>query len=122
MSERPEIEKDSGKETSIKQINEKQQKEELKQSQNLFKLRTNDIGWRLQNRPIYGKFFIELLKWQNMIVFGILVLAFLFGILDKIGYILSIIIAGTLVETMITARIIVRWLFSDIDYTIKKEQ
>ncbi|MFZ5391860.1 MAG: hypothetical protein ACOZAR_01565 [Patescibacteria group bacterium] len=118
MSENPNIKIST--DFSKNDIDQEQQKEELKQQSDLFELRTEDIKWRLNNRSSYGKFFIDLLKWQNIIVFAILISAFIFGVLDKVGYVLSLIIAGTLIETMITARIIVKWIFSEIDYTIKK--
>lgn len=82
----------------------------------LLQLRERDIDWRITRRPVYGFVLLLLLFTQNAIVFGLVITSYLAHNLEELSLVLGIIITGTLVETAVTVRLIIQWLFSNIDY------
>lgn len=106
--------------TSVDELEKDAKKNEHNHYQKLRTLREQDIEWRIDRRPYYGVAMLLLLIVQNLVVFGLVVWAFACNKLAEVGYILSIILAATLIETAITVRIIIQWLFSNIDYSTKK--
>ena len=82
----------------------------------LDKIVLKDHDWRVRARSVYGDAFMVLLFVQNAIVFGIIVLAFFMGELKDLSLILGIVLTGTLGETYFVIRVIVQWIFSNINY------
>ncbi len=83
----------------------------------LFKLRERDIEWKIRNRPWFGGLMLFLLFGQNLATFVLIAWALYQGTLDDLSLIFSILTSATLVETAVTVRAIIAWLFSNIDYT-----
>ncbi|MBS1611805.1 MAG: hypothetical protein JST49_03225 [Bacteroidetes bacterium] len=79
-------------------------------------LRVRDNSWKLSARQEYGSFFTILLIAQNMAVFGIVIYCIKHDKLENLQPILSILITATLTETYFIIRIMVQWMFADIDY------
>lgn len=78
-----------------------------------------DISWKLRARKTYSIAFFIFLLLQNIFVYG-----FVFYIYQKgqgnfknLQPILSAIILGTIGETIGVIQIMVKWIFSDIDYS-----
>ncbi len=81
----------------------------------LINLRLDDIKWRIRRRPVYGALLIGLLFVQNLAVF-----AWLFWMgpnISKVENAFNFLITGTLIETALIVRIIVEWLFKEIDFS-----
>lgn len=102
------------------EVLEKKSKEtETNHISRLFKLRENDIDWKVKKRPYFGWALILLFIAQNAVVFGLVVAAFINGTMESLEVVLGIIVTGTLAETAIGVNVIIKWLFSDIDYQKK---
>jgi hypothetical protein len=86
----------------------------------LIGLRIDDIRWRIKRRPVYGGILILLLFLQNAAVFT---WTFMMGEnIKKVETAFNFLITGTLVETALIIRIIVEWLFKEIDFSLYKRE
>lgn len=85
----------------------------------LLKERIKDVQWRITARKFYGYMFLLLLFLQNAIVFYLVGNAYFANKLSTLQPVFAVLIPATLLETAYTVKIIVQWLFRDIDYTIK---
>ena len=83
-------------------------------------LRFKDIEWKLKSRKHYGFAIFFLLCAQNAVVFFFVGYAFFFSKenLKDTQLILTVLAPGTLLETAFMVKILVQWLFSDINYKI----
>ena len=83
-------------------------------------LRLNDIQWKLESRKRYGFRIFFLLCLQNFVVFGLVVCVLIFAKenLKDMQLVLTVLLPATLLETAFMVKILVQWLFSDINYKI----
>ncbi len=79
-------------------------------------LQREDITWKVTARKRYGFAMVVLLFLQNFVVFTILLYALFTGQLPELQVIFGIIVPATLGETAFMVKIIIEWLFRDIDY------
>lgn len=79
-------------------------------------IKTFDISSRIESRNRYGLFMIILLYLQNLAVFAIIFWALWADRLTELQPILSVVVTATLIETGYSIKIIVQFLFKDIDY------
>ena len=84
-------------------------------------LELKDNSWRVEARESFGQFFFILLVVQNIAVFALVWYCVKHRTIENLQPILGIIITGTLTETYFIIRIIVEWVFKDINYTKKQE-
>lgn len=82
-------------------------------------LKIDDISWRLKNRQNFQTFLIRLLVFQNIVVFGLFGAGLLFNKLQGLENAFTVLISGTLAETVLLIQIIVKWLYSEIPYEKK---
>jgi len=82
----------------------------------LLKLKVKDHTWRIEARDKYAQIFVGLLIAQNIAVFFLVYLAYALEDLKEVGTVLSVLVTATLIETGYIIKIIVQWIFSDIDY------
>lgn len=82
----------------------------------LAELRLRDAEWRIRTRPRVGWTIIVLLIAQNALVGLTILIAALNGGLQSTAPVLIGISAATLGETAAIVQIVVKWLFSEIDY------
>ena len=79
----------------------------------------SDIRWRLDARKLYARIFSLFLLIQNLFVMYIVDFSFRSGIdLGKLQLVLSVLIAGTIGQTVGVIQIMVKWIFSDINYNL----
>ena len=90
--------------------------ENSKLERELFELKVKDHTWKIGARTIYARIFVGLLITQNIIVFTLVCIAYKTETLKNLSLVFSTLFTATLVETAYIIRIIVEWLFSDIDY------
>lgn len=83
----------------------------------LSEIQIEDITWKVRARKQFGWAMLVLLAAQNIIVFGVLIYALVIGRLEELQIIFGIIIPATLGETAYMVKIIIEWLFRDIDYS-----
>jgi hypothetical protein len=79
-------------------------------------LKIEDINWRLKNRQQFQAFLIRLLVFQNIIVFSLFGIGLVFNKLQGLENAFTVLIGGTLAETVALIQIIVKWLYSEIPY------
>jgi hypothetical protein len=80
------------------------------------KLRHRDAEWRIKARPVVGGTFIVLLLLQNFLLAVLIGGLAIAGDLSHSATLISVVTASTFAETAVIVRIVVKWLFSDIDY------
>lgn len=102
----------------IKEISSVPQQDVAKKAsqKTIEEIKIDDHTWRLKARKRYGTTFVSLLLVQNIVVFWMVGHAYCNDKLSDLSLVLSVIITGTLVETAYIIRIIVQWVFSNIDY------
>jgi hypothetical protein len=83
-------------------------------------LKIEDINWRLKNRQKFQTFLIRLLVFQNVVVFGLFGVGLIFNKLQGLENAFTVLIGGTLAETVALIQIIIKWLFSEIPYEKSK--
>lgn len=83
-------------------------------------IQKEDYSWKVKARKPYGLALMILLFLQNFLVFSILIWALYADKLRELQYIFSIIIPATLVETAYMVKVIIEWLFKDINYPPKR--
>jgi hypothetical protein len=84
------------------------------------KIRLSDVNWRVNTRKMFAWCLLVLLFLQNLAVFGITFTAYFQNRLQDLSLIFSVLVSATLVETAFSIKIIVEWLFKDIDYSSTK--
>lgn len=89
---------------------------DLPQVEDLAALRLKDVRWRIDTRPRVGWTIISLLIAQNVAVALGVAGAGITGQLRALVPLFLGISSATLVETAAIVQIVVRWLFSEIDY------
>jgi hypothetical protein len=87
---------------------------------NFHKLQVDDINQQLEWRPKVLKFTAKGLVAQNIIAFLLVITALLMNRLDKLNLVFSTLIGATLLQTGYVAKVMVQFLFSDIDYHDKE--
>ncbi|MFS8131161.1 MAG: hypothetical protein ACMG57_04235 [Candidatus Dojkabacteria bacterium] len=83
-------------------------------------IQKKDYSWKVDARKPYGYALMVLLFLQNFLVFGILIWALAVNKLAELQVIFSVIIPATLVETAYMVKVIIEWLFKDINYPPKR--
>lgn len=96
-------------------------KETQKQNRKLIELNIQDIQWRLTTRKRFGWIILILLLCQNIAVFILVFVAYFRGDLDKLAIVFSVLVSATLGETVLVVKIIIEWLFRDINYSISNK-
>lgn len=81
-------------------------------------IQLTDNTWRVAARKYFAWCFLGLLGVQNIIVYGLVIWAFVTGRLEDLSTVIGTIVTGTLVETYLVIRIIVEWIFQDINYAM----
>lgn len=79
-------------------------------------LQLEDYTWRVKSRKNYARILIGLLLAQNSIVFGLVGYALIMGTIQDLQLIFGVLISATLVETAYMVRVIVVWMFKEINY------
>ncbi|MEP7104134.1 MAG: hypothetical protein ABI721_05510 [Candidatus Dojkabacteria bacterium] len=82
-------------------------------------IQKKDYSWKVDARKPYGLALVILLFIQNALVFAILIIALFTDKLAALQVIFSVIIPATLVETAYMVKVIIEWLFKDINYPPK---
>ncbi len=82
------------------------------------KIQLKDNQWRVSARKWFAWLFLGLLAAQNVVVFGLVVFAYIAGSLDGLENMFSVLVSVTLGETYLVIKIIVEWIFHDIKYSI----
>jgi hypothetical protein len=91
-------------------------------NKNILRLEIDDIKRRIISRNRYGIALIILLYIQNIFVFSLVAVALGLNRLQELQLIFATLTAATLGETVFTVNIIIKWLFKDINYNIKKNK
>lgn len=87
---------------------------------NLIDFFEGDIRWKLTARKRYSLIFSLCLLLQNIVVYGFVYHVYRQGsgsLLKDLQPIISVLVIGTIGQTVAVIRIMVRWIFSDIDYS-----
>lgn len=79
--------------------------------------RLTDIHWRLENREKFKNFLIRLLVTQNVVVFALVIGGMVADKMAGLQLVFATLVGGTLLETAAMVHLIVKWLFSEINYT-----
>ncbi len=79
-------------------------------------LQLEDYTWKVGSRKIYGRVLIGLLLVQNAFVFGLVGYAIVTGNIQDLQLIFAVLVTATLGETAYMVKVIVEWLFRDIQY------
>lgn len=82
----------------------------------LKKLKATDVWITIILRVIFVGFFLTLLFWQNRAVFTFITTALKTKQISSIQPILAVVVGGTLTETYLVVRLMVQFVFRDIDY------
>jgi len=93
---------------------------EFAENEKILKLRSQDYQWRIEAREHYGYLIFQMLFCQNIAVFGLVYLAFFTHELKDLQLILGTVITGTLTATYFSINYLIKWLFTDINYNIRK--
>jgi hypothetical protein len=80
------------------------------------RLRIRDYTEKLDSRRSMKWILITLLLLQNAAVYGLVIWALLTGKLADLQVVIGVVISATLGETYLMVRIMIEWLFKDIDY------
>jgi hypothetical protein len=84
----------------------------------LLEFEVDDIRWKLGARKVFSWTALIVLLAQNFLVFYLVFQAYQDGRLQDLQAILSILVAATLAETVGAIKIMVEWVFKDIEYKI----
>lgn len=88
-------------------------------NQTILNLEVKDKQWKLGARPKLGIGLSILLLVQNALVFWFIFSAYNDARLEEAAIVISIICTATLVETAAIVQIMVRWIFSDMEYKVR---
>ncbi|MFW5702730.1 MAG: hypothetical protein ACOCXP_02065 [Candidatus Dojkabacteria bacterium] len=88
----------------------------LEASEEFIDLQVEDYTWKIRSRKIYARVLTILLISQNILVFGLVVLAMINDQLQELQAIFAVLVAATLGETAFMVKVIIEWLFKDINY------
>lgn len=80
------------------------------------RLRIRDYTEKLDSRRSMKWILIALLFIQNIAVYGLVAWALLNNRLADLQIVLGVVISATLGETYLMVKIMIEWLFKDIDY------
>lgn len=99
---------------------ETQWKTRFSQNQRLFNQQLKDYGQTLIARWIFGAFFSIILLGQNIAVFNFIFESLRAGVIKDISVIVSVVCSATLGETIWVIKIMMEFLFTNIDYSQKE--
>jgi hypothetical protein len=85
-------------------------------TQSITQLRLRDYTEKLDSRRSMKWILISLLLVQNFAVYSLVAWALINGKLADLQVVLGIVISATLGETYLMVKIMIEWLFKDIDY------
>jgi hypothetical protein len=85
-------------------------------SEEFVDLQLEDFTWKIRARKSYGWVLISLLIAQNLVVFSMVGVALLLGEIEDLQLIFAVLVSATLGETAFMVKVIVEWLFKDINY------
>src|SRR5258708_2800021 len=88
--------------------------------QNLHRLQIKDIEQQLEYRPKVIQFTAKLIVWQYIVVAILVWFALLTDKMKDLGIVFGTLVGGTLLQTAYVAKVMVRFLFKDIDYHDKE--
>jgi len=86
-------------------------------SEDLQQVRGIDVKIQIIARVVITAFFGYLLLQQNTTLFNLVTEGVKNGTLERLQPVFSILTGATIAETYLIARIIVEWVFKDINYT-----
>ncbi len=96
--------------------NELQQDIFLDEGNEFSDLQLEDYTWKVIARKNYGKILVALLILQNIAVFGMVIYALVYEKIGDLQIVFGVLIAATLTETAYMVKVIVEWMFKDINY------
>ncbi len=85
----------------------------------ILELEINDKQQKLKARKWIGGFLVVLLIAQNIALFFFVKAAYQNGDLSSLATVISVISTATLVETAAIVHTMVRWIFSEMQFTIR---
>jgi len=85
-------------------------------TQSITQLRLRDYTEKLDSRRSMKWILISLLLVQNFAVYSLVAWALINGKLADLQVVIGVVISATLGETYLMVRIMIEWLFKDIDY------
>lgn len=88
----------------------------LESSGEFIDLQLEDYSWKIRSRKSYGRVLVGLLIAQNIIVFSLVAGALATGKMQDLQLIFGVLITATLGETAYMVKVIIEWLFKDINY------
>jgi len=91
--------------------------EEAKGSKSLQKIFETDAQWKLNARKIYAPLFLIFLLVQNIIAYVFIFIVYFQHNLSSVQPFIISLFIGMIVETAYIVKIIIRWVFTDIDYS-----
>lgn len=87
-------------------------------SEEFTELQLEDYTWKVRSRKNYGWVLVGLLIAQNLAVFTLVFIALRANRLEESQLIFSVLVGSTLLETAYMVKVIVEWLFKDINYPL----
>lgn len=88
----------------------------LESSGEFIDLQLEDYSWKIRSRKSYGRVLVGLLIAQNIIVFSLVAGALATGRMQDLQLVFGVLITATLGETAYMVKVIIEWLFKDINY------
>jgi hypothetical protein len=79
-------------------------------------LKLEDFSWKIKARKTYGKVLMAILIIQNLVVFGLVTGALLLNKMADLQLVFGVLVTATLGETAFMVKVIIEWLFKDINY------
>lgn len=88
----------------------------LEGSDEFIDLKLEDFTWKIKARKTYGWILVVLLFAQNIVVFSLVIGALLFDKMQDLQIVFGVLVTATLGETAYMVKVIIEWLFKDINY------
>lgn len=79
-------------------------------------LKVQDIEQQLHWRPKVLEFTAKVIVWQYIVVFALIFVALITDTMKDLSLVFGTLVGGTLLQTAYVAKVMVRFLFKDIDY------
>jgi hypothetical protein len=97
---------------------EQEQIHRNKNVQEFLELCLEDYRGRPKSRKIYGRLISGLLIAQNALLYSLIIFLSIWHAedLQRLQWLFSVLVSGTLVETYFTFNHVIRWLFNEVDY------
>ena len=92
-------------------------KTEAKEAMDVGKLFKEDANWKIKSRKWYAPIFLGFLFLQNFATYTFIYILYNQGRLEELQLFAASIFVGLIAETAYIVKIIIKWLFTDIDYS-----